>query len=545
MKYILLFVLLSWQVSFSQVFESSNLPIVIINTNGNMIVDDPKVLANMKIIDNGKGKRNKITDMANAYNGNIGIEYRGSTSQQFPKKPLGLELWDDDKGLKTKDVALFGMPKESDWILFASYNEKSLMHNALTMKLAREMGIYAPRTQYVEVILNGEYQGVYVFMEKIKRATGRVDIAKLKATDVAGDEITGGYIFKVDKSTGTNIGSWQSNWKNQRTGVAATFFYDTPKELTTADYTTQRRYLRAYVDSMETTLYNRNFDKKVGYRKYLDVNSFIKYFLTNEISKNVDGYRISTFLYKDKASKAGAGKIKIGPPWDYDLSYGNADYCNGQSYQGFSYRFNEVCPQDYFKVPFWWDNLMQDTSFVNELAAEYKYQRKSGALQLDRINKNIDSLYADLDEGQVRNFQKWQILGTYIWPNPRPIASTWQGEVAELKTWIANRLDWLDTNMPQNYAILGTENTPKMNWQVFPNPFLEQLTIQVESNKQETAELIIYDEAGRKNYQKNIQLSVGTNTILLNDLGSIPMNQLQILHLQVGQERFARKLIKE
>lgn len=132
-------------IALGQTFESSNLPIIFITTMGTPILDDPKVKAEMKIIYNGPGKTNSLKDAPNHYNGFIGVEYRGSSSQMFPKKSLGIELW-DDKG-KSKDASLFGMPEESDWILFASYNEKSLMHNVLTMNLARQMGIYASRTQ--------------------------------------------------------------------------------------------------------------------------------------------------------------------------------------------------------------------------------------------------------------------------------------------------------------------------------------------------------------------------------------------------------------
>ncbi|MCR9066838.1 MAG: CotH kinase family protein, partial [Cytophagales bacterium] len=180
-----LFLFLFAHLAFAQ---SSSLPIILINTNGTGIVDEPKIKATMEIIDNGEGATNKIGDKP-AFSGYIGIEYRGSSSQSFPKKPYGLETWTPE-GIEV-DTSLFGWPSESDWILFASYNEKSLIHNVLSMRIGREMGLYASRTKYVELYLNNNYEGVYVFMEKIKRNKGRVDIAKLNPDEESGDDLTG------------------------------------------------------------------------------------------------------------------------------------------------------------------------------------------------------------------------------------------------------------------------------------------------------------------------------------------------------------------
>ena len=163
MKRLVLLLLISSQ-GFSQ--QASELPLVFIDTQGRTIRDEPKTEALIQIIDNGEGKVNKSGDTP-VFVEKIGIEYRGSSSQMFPKKPYGFETW-DDKG-EDLDVSLFGWPEESDWILFASYNEKSLIHNVLAMRIAREMGLYASRTKYVELYVNKDYQGVYVLLEKVKR----------------------------------------------------------------------------------------------------------------------------------------------------------------------------------------------------------------------------------------------------------------------------------------------------------------------------------------------------------------------------------------
>ncbi|HEX2984020.1 MAG TPA: CotH kinase family protein, partial [Ignavibacteriales bacterium] len=169
-------------------FTSSDLPIIIINTNGQEIIDDPKITADMGIIDNGSA-RNNVTDSFNGYNGKIGIELRGSTSQDFPKKPYAVELR-DTLGADL-EASLLGMAKNEDWILYATYNDKTFMRDILIYKLACQLGWYASRTRYCELVLNGEYMGVYVLMEKIKRGKNRVNIAKMDTTCISGDELTG------------------------------------------------------------------------------------------------------------------------------------------------------------------------------------------------------------------------------------------------------------------------------------------------------------------------------------------------------------------
>ncbi|MBK8636635.1 MAG: CotH kinase family protein [Saprospiraceae bacterium] len=178
------------------------------------------------------------------------------------------------------------------------------------MNLARELGMYASRTRYVEVILNGNYQGVYVFMEKVKRDKGRVDIDKLDDDENSGDDLTGGYILKIDKFTGSIGGSFTSDFKTQY-GKDIHYQYDTPKDPTSQ----QANYIQNFIRTFENTVNNANYkDPDVGYRKYADVESFVKYFLINEFARNMDGFRISTFMHKDKDSRG--GKLKMGPAWD-------------------------------------------------------------------------------------------------------------------------------------------------------------------------------------------------------------------------------------
>ncbi len=497
-------------LTVSAQLTSSNLPIVVITTNGKTIGDEPKVLVDFKIIYNGEGKTNNITDAPTHYNGFAGIETRGSSSQGFPKKPYGLELRTKD-GINNPQP-LVGMPKGSDWILFASYNEKSLMHNVLTLSLGRRMGIYASRTKYVEVVINGDYKGVYVLMEKIKQDKDRLDIANLKPEDVAGDQLTGGYILKIDKGTGTNVGTFKSKYANG-TGSGSTYFYDTPKAINTQ----QKTYIKDYVNKFEDSFFSANYkDPEKGYRQYVNIQSFVKMFLLNEISRNIDGYRISSYLYKDKDSKG--GKLNAGPPWDFDISYGNADYCEGKRFDLFAYKFNQVCPGDFWQVPFFWDKIVDDQYFVAELRNTYFNERKPGrTLDLTRISYEIDSMATVLKDAQKRNFVRWPIIGTYVWPSPQPIATSYEGEVFELKNWIGSRLIWLDANMPKEFILTGNEiSTEVFDVKAFPNPFIDKIYLKVSSLKNTSALVTLQDITGKIVFEQTIELSVGQNEKELN-----------------------------
>lgn len=479
-------------------FVSSNLPIVVINSGSNAIQDEPKTMADMGIIYNGVGNRNYMTDPFNNYNGKIGIEYRGSSSQGMPKKSYGFETWDVNGN--AIDSSLLGMPKESDWILSASYSDKSLMNNYLTYDLARLMGWYAPRCQYVELVVNGEYQGVFVLMEKIKRDNNRVDIAKMLPTDISGPELTGGYIVKIDKGTGNGGAGWTSNYAPDTNINGQTIFYqyEYPNDVDIVPQ--QEAYIQAYIDSFETALAGPNFaDTALGYAKYIDVNSFVDYFILNELSRNVDGYRLSTYLYKEKITSG--GKLVIGPCWDYDIAWGNADYCLGNSVTGWAIDFAEPCSGDYWQIPFWWDRLLQDTAFQNKLKCRWE-ELSNTVLSVTYLHNYCDSVQTYLTEGAGRNFVTWPILGTYVWPNPGPIPTTYAGEVQELKTWITNRHAWMDNNMPGtlngcNLTSTGNQPPSQLSGVAYPNPFTNEINFSLYLAQPGTITVTVYNSIGQ------------------------------------------------
>ena len=436
--------LTGWSMTFGAMpFTSSNLPIVVLNTNGGTIVDDPKIPVDMKIIYNGAGQRNYLTDTNYDYNGLIGIEYRGSSSQGMPKKGYGFETWDAQH--EDRKVSLLGMPEESDWTLIANYSDKTLLRNALSYNLANKTGQYAPRTRFCELVIDGSYRGVYLMTEKIKRDSARVDISKLKAVDISGADLTGGYIIKVDKTTGSGGAGWYSSVPplNASGNQAIYFQYTYPKPDSIQPQ--QALYIRSFMDSFEMSLNSPDFQNEAtGWRKYMDERSVIDFFLINEMSRNVDGYRISTFLHKEKITKG--GKLKMGPVWDYDIAWQNADYCSGQNTTGWAYNFNSVCGNDGSLVPFWWSRFRQDSLFNKRLYCRYN-ELRSSFLHLDSLNGLVDVMAAELNEGQARNFVKWPILGTYVWPNPNPIPANYAGEINKLKQWFSSRLTWMDSQI--------------------------------------------------------------------------------------------------
>tara|TARA_B100000902_G_scaffold392836_1_gene445892 strand:- start:906 stop:2960 length:2055 start_codon:yes stop_codon:yes gene_type:complete len=435
------------------IFSSSFLPIVIINTNGQNILDDPRISCDMGIIDNGFGSINSITDNFNDYHGKISIEYRGSSSQSFPKKQFALETQDSIGN--NNNVSLLGLPIENDWILHAPYSDKSLMRNFLTYNLGRKMGNYSPRTVYCELVLNGDYQGIYILMEKIKRDNDRVDIARLDIDDNAGDSLTGGYIVKIDKYTGTGGADWLSNYPNIG-GGARYIQYHYPEASVMSSQ--QLDYIKSYVDSFEYVLNGPNFaDTSIGYGKYIDVGSFIDLYIINELSKNVDGYRLSTYMYKDR--KSNGGKLNMGPFWDYNLAFGNVDYCDGWDVNGWE---EDGGCGDVLQNPFWFSRLLQDTNYQNKLKCRWEYLRQRSFHQ-DSIFNFIDSVSNYLQDAQLRNFQKWPILGNYVWPNYY-VGNTYQEELIFLKNWISDRLSWIDNNLTGNcYVITNTDNVSNLS----------------------------------------------------------------------------------
>ena len=410
--------------------EKTPLKTIKINTDaGREIVDEPKISAFFQIFQG----ENLIEEH------NIGIEIRGSSSQYFPKKSYGFETWDESG--EDLDVSLAGYPEEEDWILYGPFSDKSLIRNVLIYRLSNLIGRYATKTSFYNLQINGVFLGLYVLMEKIKRDKNRVNISKNRS-----DDISGGYIIKIDKITGDGdtlnekIAFMSEYTKDGIKGINKNvhFLYEYPKNRDISDE--QKNYIQGYMRDFEDAIASENYTSESdGYKKYIDVDSFIDFFILNEITRNVDAYRISTFMHKDINEK-----LKMGPIWDFNIAFGNADYCEGGLTNGWAYQFNEACPADGMLVPFWWDRLMQDPYFTNALVERWTSLRLNELSDIN-IMGIVDELVGELEDSDAitQNFGKWLILGTYIWPN-NFVGNRHSEEITYLKEWIEGRLSWMD-----------------------------------------------------------------------------------------------------
>lgn len=474
-------------VAFSQ---SYNLPLLVINTDGQEIPDEYKITASLKVINNGKGGANSPDQPGTDYDGYIGIEIRGASSQIFPKKSYSIETRYESGA--DSSVELLGMPAESDWVLYAPYTDKTMLRNALTYHLAERMAYgWEPHYRYCEVYLNGEYTGVYMLIEKIKRDRNRVNINKLNPEEISGNDLTGGYIIKVDRMEGVTPEEYFEDVPAGHVHVSPNYLfqYVYPKYNLIAPE--QKNYILKFITDMDNSIDGESFsDPMTGFRKYLDVRSFADYQIIQELSNNVDGYRLSTFFYKDKDSHGGL--LHAGPVWDFDLAYANEDY-NDYNLQTDIWLYTRFKPEDGNRIH-WWSRLMQDLSYRNVFVNRWKELRR-GPFSTDSIMSFIDNTIEYLGPAIDRNFEKWPVIGEYIWPNYF-IGSTYQEEVGYLKDWITERAAWIDDNIEQA-ANLST-STAGNEMLVYPNPVKDKLNISFYTIFTGKVNIECFDLAGRK-----------------------------------------------
>lgn len=508
-------------------FNESNLPILIIQTNGQEIKDEPKITAELKVL-NQPGT-NSINDTVFEYNGKIGIEIRGSSSQTFEKKNYAFETR-NDLG-ENLNVSLLGLAKENDWVLHGPYADKSLIRNALTFEIGNRMNRWAPRTAFCELYINNDYRGVYVLMEKIKIDKNRLDIATLKDSDIVGDELTGGYIMKVDRE---DPGYFSSVHPDRSGDYSIKFSYVDPEydELKTQ----QRDYIRKYIRDFEAALYYFNYNTNPDqYIQYVDLESFVDYFIVQELAKNVDAYRLSTYLYKDKDSKG--GKLTMGPLWDFNFTYGMPDYLDGWQTTDW------VLTEQYWSIPFWWDRLRVDPRFNSKLKRRWTSLRQNGVLHVDSLMAIVDRNAQDLQEAQARNYSRFPILSTYVWPNYY-LAGTYSNEINYTKNWIKGRLLWMDGQINAIVDIFqGVEDLAvnNLNLQVYPNPARERVNFRFELEKAQRIQIKFYDLTGNLVKEFDQIGSEGANLIQLDFDSSSP--SLQIYQVQLDDIIVSRSKI--
>ena len=477
----------------------SNLPIIKVVTQQE-IVDEPKVDGSIFVISNEDGSLNNSNSLDASYVGNISIEKRGESSLFFfPKNGYGFETKDAE--WEDVDVELLGFPEEEDWILHGPYSDKTFLRNILVTDLARKMGQYASRTQPVELIINNSYQGIYILMERIKRDKNRVDVANLKEIDTTGVELTGGYVFKVDKGTP----DWLSQYDmNGIPGQKVGFQYVSPKA--TQIHPLQEAYIQSFVDSMETALQHPTYSfAGKSIEEYIDLETFADHYIISELTRNVDAFRISTYLHKEKDTDGGL--IKMGPVWDYNIALGNADYCDGWDTNGLVL-FNDCSGEN----PFWWYRLVDYPPFDNLVKCRYQEHRAT-ILQDATIEAFVNSQTSMIGDGpRERDDNQWNILGNYAWPNFF-VGETYDDEVNYLLGYVSDRLSYLDTVWGEGCEITSTDELQEQKTAtISPNPASDYFTLILDYDS-DVAQLILTDITGKIVLNKQIDNRYETMTI--------------------------------
>lgn len=435
---------------------SSNLPLVILDTFGRQVPYGQTCPVAARFVDTGRGRSRLLGPPDFQSLGEINV--RGHTSLRHPKHCYHFQTKREENA--SHKVALLGLPKESDWVLYGPYSDKSLIRDVLGYELSNRIGRYAARTRLVGVFLNEargklrqrDYIGVYVLEEKIKRGKSRVDIEKLTPEDITEPNISGGYIIKKDHTDliddpDPSIPIFRTSARRKelsfRSSQGSQFFYVEPKaDAITAE---QKLWLRRYINQFERVLYSDDFqDPKAGYAAYIEPDSFIDHYLLVELSKNIDGFRFSTFYYKDRG-----GRLNMGPIWDWNLTFGNANQREGFNPRG--WYCSQLDDQQYS----WFRRLFADPDFAQRVVDRWG-ELRTNQFAAGKILARVDELAALLSEAQTRNFKRWRVLGRNTGPNAF-VGESFDDEIILLKRWIQQRIEWMDGEfmLPPAFSLPG------------------------------------------------------------------------------------------
>ena len=472
---------------------NSNIPLVIISTEGRGIPEgvppgQPRTKGSMVVIDTYRG-RSSIRGTPD-YHGLAEFEIVGQTSVGFSKKPYRMEL--QDEIFNDLKVSLLGMPADGDWRSRNPFDDKTLLNDFLGFELFDKMGHYSVRRRLVEMFVDtgggrlnypGDYVGVEVLTETIKQGNDRVDIPELTPYVTNEPAITGGYIFKKDKASGGDL-DFSTQGSTNNTGFASQglkLHEPKPNSLRTVPLgsiltpsgSNQLNYLIRYLNQMESAMYSTNWLRLTGtnhYSNFLDVDSFVDLHWLIEFTKQIDGYRLSSYFTKDRN-----GKVQAGPVWDWNLAYGNADYLQGGYTNG--WYFNDLGDGDHI----WLRRLINgapsgvsatggDPDFNQKIADRWSVLR-TNVCGLSNTLARIDELSTLLSEAAARDlWSKWrtEVIGVGLWPNPggtvnhdgtvpaRPwdvdffhptnyLGNNANSIIWQMKKWMTGRYTWIDS----------------------------------------------------------------------------------------------------
>lgn len=403
----------------SQLFQLTNLPLVVVNTDGMRMMQskDDKVNSTVHIISDGGTSLLSKKDTE--------CKGRGNASWNFPKKPMRLKF-------EKKQNALPDAPaKCKKWTLINNYGDKSLMRNKIAFHMSRGIGLsYTPYCQFVDLIFNGEYQGCYQLCDQVEVNPGRVEITEMTPDDIEGEALTGGYFIEIDA-----YANQEASWFESLRGIPVTIKSPDDDEITPE----QSAYIKDYFNKFETAVFTYGFTSETtGYRKYLNLDSFLQYFIVGELDGNTD-YFWSIYMSKER----GEEKFVVGPVWDVDLGFDN-DY---RTYPianktDFIYRSGGSVASDAVK-------RLADRILI----ADAKSRERLKYLWSDaRVNRHFNPTYycklvdryaEQLAQSQELNFKRWNILGENVHMNPA-VSGSYEGEVQRVKDYLNERFAQLD-----------------------------------------------------------------------------------------------------
>lgn len=415
-----------------EIVRRSTLPAFYIETKGKQIIQEPKIKCSIKVKAIVGGKDSLLFEHL------AGIEYRGSASKSYLQKSYGITFWDSTGS--EQNVAFLNLPGESDWVLNNFFRDHSLLRNPFVYSLWGQMGHYSPKGKYCEVFVNGIYTGLGFIMEKVKQGSNRIDIDRLDFKDTIPPIQNGGFIVKIDKTNGSDKERRISRYKplnyDSTFNRSIGWLFHKPSERNI--HQVQEAFILNYLDSFETVLTNFP-NHPVDYKSMVDISSAADYFLITELVKNFDGFRSSTFLYKDKF-----GKLTFGPVWDNDLSIGTIAHCDAEKTSGWAANIGIGCNDEYLQVPFWWKDFLRDPEYAKLLKSRWNQLRKT-ILSEDKIFGLIDSLAEISSLAALSHFHQWNPF-EYTWTTTE--SRFQKEEVSFIKNWLKERLTWMDKEVP-------------------------------------------------------------------------------------------------
>ena len=416
----------------SHLFKFTNLPMVLINTVDSQEPYDKEheITSNVIIVDeNGKINIDKPA----------GVRERGNNSRSHPKKPWRIKF-------EKKQQPLDAVAQGKKWTLINSYDDKSLMRNALAFEIARRMGMeYVPWCRLVEVVLNGEYKGVYQLCDQIDVRPGRVDIDEMTTDDIAGDALTGGYLLEVDGYANQEpAGEWFETDRRLPITIKSPDDGGTPE---------QYAYIKKYINDLHNLVFSADFDNPAsGYRSILDIDTFVKHILTNELSGNADECW-SVYWYKKRLDP----KIYTGPVWDFDHAFDNCarvyPVCEREK-NGFLFNCAGMANAGGVMDSFVYRVIVYDKNTAADMKRQWSMAHNDRDLTVAGLQKFIDDKAELLSSAQRLNFMRWDILNKRVGDNPRDEVS-FEIAIGNLKSYIAERLNQLDQQVGYDPNISG------------------------------------------------------------------------------------------